>query len=275
MSRSGGRANAAVDKDAIKKLQEKKADEEDEFHIVKYEVKSAEQAAELDRLLIDIEIMEEEFGTEHPKTLDVIDEYAELNYTTREFVDAEEYFRKLWEGRTRAQIKYEIACRDEDGPSSALHGYLGATYKTYDIRIFKSQYRLAKTCEELLKFSEAEELYKDSLKGLCHVLETDEHAELIPCIDGLATTLHQMGEKRYQECLEVYQRLLQLQNKFVGELEPSTLTVINRIALVYKDMKLLKEAEAICMASLENCTKVMGKDDPVTQQCVEIVAFIR
>lgn len=269
------RARKALDKGGLKAFQKKKEDEEDEFHIVKYEVKSAEQAAELDRMIAEIEVMQEDLGTEHPMTLELINEYSELNYTTREFIDAEEWFRKLWEGRQRAQIKYEIALKDEQGPASHLHGYLAETVTIYDIRIFKCQYRLAKTCEELLRFKEAEELYKGALEGLEHVLQTKHHAEIIPCVDGYAITLHQLGEARYAESLEMYRRLLDLHRKYIGDLDPTTLVVINRMALVLRDMKLLREAEEICVASLDNCTKVMGKDHPITQQCVEIVAFIR
>ena len=39
---------AKLDKSAVKELRKKKKLEEDEFEIVKYEVKSKEQAAELD-----------------------------------------------------------------------------------------------------------------------------------------------------------------------------------------------------------------------------------
>ena len=269
------RGRKALDKGGLKAFQKKKEDEQDEFHIVKYEVKSKEQEAELERMISEIEVLQEDLGTEHPKTLELINDYAELNYTTREFIDAEEWFRKLWEGRQRAQIKYEIALKEEQGPASELHGYLAKTVTIYDISIFKCQYRLAKTCEELLRFKEAEELYKGALAGLEHVLETTDHEDIIPCVDGYAITLHQLGEKRYEESLAMYRRLLELHKKYVGELDPTTLVVINRMALVLRDMKLLKEAEEICVASLDNCTKVMGKDDPITQQCVEIVAFIR
>ena len=269
-SRAGG-----IDKNKIKEIHDKKESEKDEFEIVKYEVKSKEQEVQLERMLVDIEDKIEILGSEHPETLDLINEYSELNFLTREFVDAEEWFFKAWEGRVRAQTKYEITLKDMPGPASAINGYLGDTYKIYDIRIFKTQYRLAKTMEELLKFSEAEAMYKESLAGLEHVLETKEHIDLIPCIDGYAIALHLQGEKRYQESLDMYRRLLALQRKFVGELEPSTLQVVNRLATVLRDMRLLTEAEELAVSSVENCSKVMGKDHPVTQQCVEIVAFIR
>lgn len=269
------RTRAALDKSAVEGVRQKKKHEEDDFNIVKYEVKSKEQALELERLMIEIEEKTEELGSEHPTTLDVINSFSELSYTTREFVDAEEWFRKAWEGRLRAQTKYEISLKDQPGPASAINGYLGDTYKIYDLRIFYTQHRLAKSLEELLQYEEAELMYKESLAGLEHVLETDEHAELIPCVDGYAITLHKQGESRYADSLAMYRRLLSLQNKFVGELEQSSLEVVNRLATVLRDMGLLDEAEQLAMSSVENCTNVMGKDHPVTQQCVEIVAFIR
>ena len=268
------RSRAALNVSKVAEVRQKKEQEKAEFDIVKYEVKSKEQAAELERLIVDIEDKIEEFGSEHPTTLDVINTFAELSYTTREFVDAEEWFRKAWEGRVRAQTKYEISLKDEPGPASAINGYLGDTYKIYDLRIFQTQHRLAKSLEELLQYKEAEEMYKESLAGLEHVLETVEHEELIPCIDGYAIALHQQGEKRYPDSLAMYRRLLSLQQKFNGDLEPSTLQVVNRLATVLRDMGLLEEAEQLAMSSVENCTKVMGKDHPVTQQCIEIVRVL-
>ena len=45
------RSRKAIDKGGLKAFQKKKEDEQDEFHIVKYEVKSAEQEAELERMM--------------------------------------------------------------------------------------------------------------------------------------------------------------------------------------------------------------------------------
>ena len=88
------RSRAALNVSKVAEVRQKKEQEKAEFDIVKYEVKSKEQAAELERLIVDIEDKIEEFGSEHPTTLDVINTFAELSYTTREFVDAEEWFRK-------------------------------------------------------------------------------------------------------------------------------------------------------------------------------------
>ena len=58
-------------------------------------------------------------------------------------------------------------------------------------------------------------------------------------------------------------------------MDPTTLSVLNRVAFVLRDMGNLKEAEAICVGSLDTCVKVLGNDHPTTQMSVEIVAFIR
>ena len=87
--------------------------------IVKYEVCSAAQAAELERLFSCIQSLTIELGTEHPRTLDILDEYAQLNFDTRNFETSSVYFRKAWEGRKRAQTSYIIEVRDTFGPASA------------------------------------------------------------------------------------------------------------------------------------------------------------
>ena len=67
---------AAKDKEAAKSKKEK--DEAKNPKIVKYEVCSAAQAAELERLYTEINKETVRLGTEHPTTLDLLDEYAEL-----------------------------------------------------------------------------------------------------------------------------------------------------------------------------------------------------
>jgi hypothetical protein len=271
-----------------KKEQERKEKEEltSPVAIVKYEVCSDEQAAELKRLYEEIKIKTEQLGTEHPETLDLLDAYAELNYDTKNFVLAEEYFRKAWQGRKRAQTSYIIEVRDEYGPSSNI-GAVGNTLKVFAFSIFKSQYRLAKTLEEKQKFEESVELYKEALIGVEHIVQggvyydpysPQVHETLEPILDGLAISLHSLGEKNkifYKPALDVYERLFANNNELFGEMHPKSLSCVNRLAVVLRDMNRLKEAEDICVNSLATCIEVLGKDHPTTQLSVEIVAFIR
>ena len=99
-------------KDAARKVKEteeaKKQKEKEAPAIVKYEVCSAAQSAELERLKGIIQDLTEELGTEHPRTLDCLNEFAELCFTTKKFEQAELFFRKAWEGRQRALTSYVI-----------------------------------------------------------------------------------------------------------------------------------------------------------------------
>jgi len=275
------------DKDAKAEVKEKasKAKQDKLVAIVKYEVCTAEQAAELQRLYVEIQKLTFELGTEHPRTLNILDEYACLNYGTRDFEKAAEYYRKAWEGRKRAQTSYIIEARGEVGPASHT-GAIGNTLKVFNWQIFTSEYKLAKTLLELQSFGEARQLYEEALVGVEHLVQggvyydrnnkmQDERLE--PILDGYAIALHQLGHrnKDYAEALAVYQRLLAQNSTLLGEMDPKTLSCVNRIAVVFRDMNRLAEAEAICVQSLGTCTRVLGKDHPTTQLSVEIVAFIR
>ena len=253
--------------------------------IVKYELCSAAQAAELERLYDEIQQLTQELGTEHPRTLDVLDAYADLNFLTRSYEKAEHYYRKAWIGRKRAQTSYIIEERDSFGPASII-GSVGITLKVFNYSIFNSEANLAKTLMELLRYEEAKVLYEEALIGFEHLIQggvyydpnsPQEDEKLEPVIDGLAVALHQLGhrETQYNSALAMYERLLAMNRKIFGEMDPRTLSCVNRIAVVYRDMNMLAEAEAICVASLGTCTRVLGKDHPTTQLSVEIVAFIR
>jgi tetratricopeptide (TPR) repeat protein len=215
-----------------------------------------------------------ELGTEHPLTLDSINNYARLNYDLRNFVEAEEYYRRAWHGRRRAQTSY-LLCDHEVGPSSKIGIVQNGTKIIYDLRIFETEWRLAKTLEEMLRYKEAEPLYIEAISGIETIHKSTCHIDLVPVVDGYSIVLHNLGESRYEDAFQMYKRLLHLQKVLIGEMAQSTLSVINRLALLYRDMNKLKEAEDLCVHSLEDCTKVLGQDHPTTQQCVEIVAFIR
>ena len=253
--------------------------------IVKYEVCTAAQAAELERLFNEIQKLTAELGTEHPLTLNLLDEYAALNYDTRDFEKAAVYYRKAWEGRKRAQTSYIVEVRSDYGPAS-ITGAVGNTLKVFDWAIFSSEYKLAKSLLELQKFGEAKLLYEEALVGIEHLVQggvyydpndKQQDDRLEPVIDGLAVTLHQLGHrhKTYDSALAMYERLLAQNQAVLGDMDPKTLSCVNRIAVVLRDMNRLAEAEAICVESLGTCTRVLGKDHPTTQLSVEIVAFIR
>jgi tetratricopeptide (TPR) repeat protein len=267
------------------RIKKEKEDKTSPAAIVKYEVCTAEQAQELVRLKNEILEKQEALGTEHPTTLDLLDEYAELNYTTRSFDIAEEYFRKAWEGRKRAQISYIVEEREEYGPASSI-GKVGNTLQVWAMSIFTSQIRLAKTLEELQNFNESRDLYLSTLSGVEHIIQggvyydpnspqIDERLE--PIIDGLAIVCHQIGHKnkKYNEALTFYERLQELNITLFGHTDTKTLSCVNRLAMVLRDMNRLSEAEAICVESLGTCTEILGPDHPTTQLSVEIVAFIR
>ena len=216
----------------------------------------------------------EELGTEHPLTLDSINAYASLNYDLRNFVEAEEYYRRAWHGRRRAQTSY-LLCEHDVGPSSKIGVVQNGAKIIYDLRIFETEWRLAKTLEEMLRYKEAEPLYIEAISGIETIHKSTCHKDLLPVVDGYSIVLHNLGESRYEDAFHMYKRLLHLQTVLIGEMAPSTLAVINRLALLLHDMNRLTEAEDLCVHSLEDCTKALGQDHPTTQQCVEIVAFIR
>ena len=221
-----------------------------------FEVCSAEQTAELERLRAEIALCSDHFGeegrgTEHPSTLNLTVKCAELCYLTRKFEEAEMWFRRAWHGYRRALCK----------PFERTH-----------ISVYRAGAHLAKTLSELRRFQESEAIFRESLKGLEDHLGI-EHHELIATIDGMAIVFHEV--LKLDESEASYRRLHNLHAMVSGPMHPDTLGILNRLAIVLRDANNLPEADRICMESLDNCTIVLGKDHPTTQNSVEIAAYVR
>ena len=219
-----------------------------------YEVCSKEQEVEVARLRAEIDRMGQIFGgvgTEHPNTLKVMLEYAELCFTTRKLEEAERWFRRSFEGCGRA---------------------LNRPFELAHISVYRAQSRLAKTLSDLRRFYDSEPNFRAALKGLEDHCGLDS-PELISTVDGLAIVLHELN--KLEESETTYRRLLYLLELSLGPMHPDTLAVLNRLALVLRDANNLPEADRICVKSLENCTVVLGKDHHLTQASVEIAAYVR
>ena len=216
-----------------------------------FTVCSTEQSIELDSLRAEIQHLSDTRGTEHPRTLECTLECAELCHLTRKFEEAERWFRAAWHGCRRALCK----------PFEMTH-----------ISVFRAGSRLAKTLSDLRRFPEADAIFSESLKGLEDHLGT-EAAELIPTVDGMAIVCHELLKLRESEVY--YRRLRDLHALASGPMHPNTLGILNRLAIVLRDANNLPEADRICVESLENCTIVLGRDHPTTQNSVEIAAYVR
>lgn len=252
-------------------IEEKKAGNiEDEIENKKpkyfFEVCTPEQTLELSRLRQEIDNLGELKGLEHPDTLDCILECAELSFTTRKFEDAEKWFRHAWIGLSRA-LKRPFAIPHEKG-----RNIRNLVESDVDIRVYRAQSRLAKTLSELRRFQESLTLFREALAGIeSHKGLYDP--ELIPTVDGICIVLHEI--LFLEESEQCFRRLRDLWERWKGPMDPDTLAVLNRLAIVLRDAHKLKEADRICVESLDSCTVVLGKDHPLTQTSVEISAYVR
>ena len=231
-----------------------KAKEDASKPLYHFEVCSPAQETELVRLRAEIARLGQVFGgmgTEHPTTLKVTLECAELCFTTRKLEEAETWFRRAYWGCQRALNR----------PNEKPH-----------IDVYRAQSRLAKTLCELRRFRESEPQFREALAGLESHCGLDS-PELVSTVDGLAVVLHELNSLAESE--QVYRRLRRLLELSLGPMHPDTLATLNRLALVLRDAHKLPEADRICVESLENCTLVLGKDHPTTQASVEIAAYVR
>jgi tetratricopeptide (TPR) repeat protein len=101
--------------------------------------------------------------------------------------------------------------------------------------------RLGGVCIELLRYPEAETIFRRALIIRESVLGA-EHADLLATLDGLAYAY--FGQKKYDEAEATYQRLIALWTKSVGETHPMLAIALDKLAVFYAAQKRHDEALA-------------------------------
>jgi len=221
--------------------------------IRKFERVSASQAAEIKRLR---ELMYTQFetkGTEHPHTLDTVQALAELLFKTLHFVEAEEMLRRALRGR-----------------SSNLGFLHTKEHDHYVCNNLTGKLALALCMNR--KFAESEGLLMESLERVEKEFGY-EHPETILLVESLAIAKRELGHLKESEFY--YKRSLTYHQRVDGEGSEITLTVVNTLADLYRDMNDVPAALKLCTHSLEYCTSTLGPFHETTQKCVAILAKIR
>jgi len=213
----------------------------------KFEKMSLQQKDQIFMLKEVLKVQFTEKGTEHPVTLDNIQKLADLLFACYDYVEAQVYYKRCFEGRMRAL-----------GPGNIL--------------VYHSLARYAESVCALRRFDEAVLLFEEALIKFDAMLGTDA-LESLPTVEGLALSYYEL--KSYKKAEEYYQRTLEFRSNKFGKDDQVTLGVVNKLAVLYLDMKRLDLAETICESSLDFCLKSLGRDHPTTQSSVSILANVK
>lgn len=193
-----------------------------------------------------LELAEKQYGAEHPSTLLVTNNLADLLGSKGDWAAAEPHYRRALDVR---------------------QSVLGAEHPD----TLTSVDNLACLLRVKGEFSTAEPLYRRALEARERVLGP-EHPATLGSLNNLAAVLDSKGELAAAEPL--YRRALEAFERVLGPEHPDTLTSVNNLAAALDSKGDLAGAEPLYRRALEIRERVLGPEHPKTLTSVNNLAYL-
>ncbi|KAI1132153.1 hypothetical protein F5Y10DRAFT_6263 [Nemania abortiva] len=132
-------------------------------------------------------------------------------------------------------------------------------------------FNIAKSYSILGKYSEAEQLYRQTLQLQEEVLGR-EHPSTLASMNNLANVLDDQG--KYEEAEKMHRQTLQLKEEVLGREHPSTLNSMHNLADVLDSQGKYEEAEKIYRQTLQLDEGVLGREHPSTFNSMNNLAIV-
>ncbi|KAI0101549.1 hypothetical protein GGR51DRAFT_563451 [Nemania sp. FL0031] len=130
-----------------------------------------------------------------------------------------------------------------------------------DIGDFNLPVFMAESYAILGRYSEAEQLYRQSLQHHEKALGR-EHPQTLATASNLGIALNRVG--KYEEVENMHKQALELREKVLGKMHPNTLQSMNNLGATLNHLGKYEEAENMHKQALELGEKVLGKMHPDT-----------
>ncbi|KAI3326449.1 kinesin light chain 1 [Xylariaceae sp. AK1471] len=132
-------------------------------------------------------------------------------------------------------------------------------------------HNIAESCLILVKYSEAERLYRQTLRLREEVLGR-EHPSTLSSMNNLAMVLRSQG--KYEEAEKMHRQTLNLREEVLGREHPFTLNSMNNLALILEKKGKYEEAEKIHRQTLNLREEVLGREHPFTLTSMNGLAVV-
>ena len=180
---------------------------------------------------------EETLGSEHKKTLDIVNNLGNLYRRQDKLTEAEEMYMRALRGR-------EETLGSEHKKTLDIVNNLGNLYRRQD------------------KLTEAEEMYMRALREKEKTLGS-EHTETLDTVNNLGVLYG--DQDRLTEAEEMYMRALRGKEKTIGSEHISTLDTVNNLGILYKKQGKIAEAEEMYTLALRGYRKALGENHSKTR----------
>ena len=179
---------------------------------------------------------ERTLGSDHPETVQAVNNLATLYQAQGRYDRAEPLFR-------RAVASSERALGSEH-PNTLV--YINNLAELYSING---------------RHVEAEQLFRRTLATSERVLGKD-HPTTITCLDNLAKVYRYQGRYRDAELLQL--RAVETSERVLGAEDRGTIACVNNLAVIYRAQGRYAEAEPLYLRALALAERVRGKEHPAT-----------
>jgi tetratricopeptide (TPR) repeat protein len=185
-----------------------------------------------------LRIRQKVLGSEHPDTVQSLNNLAAL-------------YREMGE-YAKAEPLHQEALRI---PQKVL-----GSENPYTVRSLNN---LAALYREMGEYAKAEPLYQKALRIRQKVLGS-EHPDTVSSLNGLAVLYFDMGE--YAKAEPLLQEALRIRQKVLGSEHPDTANSLNNLGALYEETGDYVKAEPLLQEALRIRQKVLGSEHPDTAQ---------
>jgi tetratricopeptide (TPR) repeat protein len=231
-------------------------------------------------------IDERTLGTEHPNTLQSVNNLAALLELDGDYAAAEPLYRRALEASERvlgSEHRYTLiftnglaSVLESKGDFAAAETIqrraVAASERVMgseDLSTLTSVSNLAYMLARQGNYAAAEPLYRRALAAHERVLGT-EHPDTLTLINNLAELLRQQGV--YATAEPLHRRALEVGDRVLGPEHPATLISVNNLAHLLYTQGNYAAAEPLFRRAVEGLRKILGPDHPHTKQCEDNLA---
>jgi len=176
----------------------------------------------------------QEFGLQHPETVESLDQIGILLSEEGKFSEAESFFR----------LSYSIRVQLFDSLRASL---------------FDTKSELAYVLRRQGKFSDSKKIYEE-LVNTFRVHLGDEDNSTISSMSGLGAVLHAMNN--YEEAEKYYRKVLEVRRKNLGPVHPDIAMSLNSLGALLMNKGDFQEAEELLNLSFKMRKELYGPEHP-------------
>jgi eukaryotic-like serine/threonine-protein kinase len=222
------------------------------------------------------------WGDEDPRTLNVMSGLGQLYGSQQEYDEAEPLLVKALQGRRRV-------LGDEHPSTLFIVHNLATLYQQQGRAILDGRAQPSDAQKAAIEYAKAEPLF-DNVVQISRRVLGEEHPSTLTYVNNLAMLYQDQGRAllfgraqpsdaqkaagQYAKAEPLFDNVVQVSRRVLGEEHPSTLTYINNLAALYQDQGQFARAEPLFAQSVQISRRVLGDEHPSTLKHIDDLAAL-